>query len=187
MKKLLTAGVATIAMAGTAMAAAKMDSIKVGVVNPVIIYQQAPQGEASIQALQKKLQPKAKELQNEQNELVKKMQTLQTNAPTLTQTDLNAQKAKLEQAQKDFQQKANSFRQSEATQEQEIAKAFQSQFGDAVNQVAKKDGYQLILSSQAVAYAAPELKVDVTSDVVEIMKSATPTKKDDADKADTKK
>lgn len=53
MKKLLTAGVATIAMAGTAMAAAKMDSIKVGVVNPVIIYQQAPQGEASIQALQK--------------------------------------------------------------------------------------------------------------------------------------
>lgn len=115
------------------------------------------------------------------------MQTLQTNAPTLTQTDLNAQKAKLEQAQKDFQQKANSFRQSEATQEQEIAKAFQSQFGDAVNQVAKKDGYQLILSSQAVAYAAPELKVDVTSDVVEIMKSATPTKKDDADKADTKK
>ena len=149
---------------------AESNFLKIGLVNPVEIYQTVPQGEQSIQALQAKLKPKTNELQKQQQGLVEKMQALQTNAPTLTKLDLDKQQKALTDERGKFNQQAMALRQSEIQQEQKIAQDFQASFNTAVEAVAKEGKYSLILSSQAVAYAAPDLKVDVTDQVVFQMK-----------------
>ena len=169
MKKLAMIGLASMAVT-TAAFATDANSLKIGLVNPVEIYQAVPQGEKSIQALQTQLKPKADELQAQQQDLMTKMQTLQTNAPTLTKSDLDKQQKALTDEQGQFKQKAMAFKQSEMQQEQKIAQDFQVSFNTAVESVAKEGKYNLILSSQAVAYAAPDLKVDVTDQVVAQMK-----------------
>ncbi|WP_151192972.1 OmpH family outer membrane protein [Cysteiniphilum sp. JM-1] len=169
MKKLAMISLASMAVTSAAFAA-DASSLKIGLVNPVEIYQSVPQGEQSIQALQTKLQPKADELQKQQQGLLEKMQTLQTNAPTLTKSDLDKQQKALTDEQNSFKQQATAFKQSEMQQEQKIAQDFQASFNTAVESVAKEGKYSLILSSQAVAYAAPDLKVDVTDQVVAQMK-----------------
>ncbi len=173
MKKLAIAFLSSVTLCGMAQAT-KTDTneFKIGLVNPVEVYQSVPQGEESIKALQTKLQPKAGELQKQQEDLMQKMQTLQTNAPTLTKLDLDKQQKALTEDQDKFKQQALAFRQSQMQQEQQIAQAFQTGFNTAVETVAKSGKYSLILSSQAVAYASPDLKVDITDQVVVQMKRA---------------
>ena len=182
MKKALAASLIAITAVGAGFAAEKspvtQDNFKIGVVNPVEVYTSAPQGKASIEALQTKLKPKADELQSQQQGLMKQVQTLQTNAPTLTKSELEKQQIALNKDQESFKQKAVAFRQSEMAQEQEIAQAFQKSFNTAAERVAKAKGYSLILSSQAVAYAAPDLKVDVTNEVINKMSSGKKAKAD---------
>ncbi|WP_119328222.1 OmpH family outer membrane protein [Cysteiniphilum halobium] len=177
MKKLAMISLASMTVASAAFAT-DASSLKIGLVNPVEIYQTVPQGEESIHALQAKLKPKADELQKQQQGLMEKMQTLQTNAPTLTKSDLDKQQKALTDEQDKFKQQAVAFRQSEMQQEQKIAQDFQASFNTAVESVAKKGKYSLILSSQAVAYVAPDLKVDVTDQVVAQMKKQDTPKKD---------
>ena len=176
MKKIVMTSLAAMAITTTAFAT-DSSSLKIGLVNPVEIYQTVPQGEQSIQALQTKLKPKADELQKQQQGLVEKMQTLQTNAPTLTKSDLDKQQKALTDEQDKFKQQAMAFRQSEMQQEQKVAQDFQVSFNAAVEAVAKEGKYSLILSSQAVAYAAPDLTVDVTDQVVAQMKKQDTPKK----------
>lgn len=176
MKKLLLVGALTSAVFGSAMAGEQNAMLKIGVVNPLIIYQSVPQGEASIEALQQKLKPKTDVLQKQQADLMKQLQTLQTNAPTLTPSQLNAEKEKLAKAQQAFKAKADTFRQSEMLDEQGIAKQFQQSFSDAVTKVAHEGGYQMILSAQAVAYISPDLKADVTAKVTSLMQNQSDSK-----------
>jgi outer membrane protein len=161
-----------VIMVGTAIAHDKLNTLKIGIVNPISVYQDSPQGQSSIKALQNSLKPKANELQDEQNSLVKKIKLLQTNSPTMTQTDLNEQKDKLYQERETLQKKISNFKQSEMLQEQRIVRSFQDKFGDSIYEVAKKHGYQLILSSQGIAYASPsfKLKNDTTHDVLAKMR-----------------
>ncbi|WP_395946632.1 OmpH family outer membrane protein [Caedibacter taeniospiralis] len=177
MKKRMMIGLAAMAITTVAFAT-DTSSLKIGLVNPVEIYQTVPQGEESIHALQTKLQPKADELQKQQQDLVTKLQTLQTNAPTLTKIDLDKQQKALADEQEKFKQQALAFRQSQMQQEQQVAQAFQANFNTAVEAVAKDGKYSLILSSQAVAYVAPDLKVDVTDQVVAAMKKQGAPKED---------
>lgn len=172
MKKIITAATMTVVLISGAVAAERsIQALKIGIVNPVEVYQNVPQGERSLKDWQAKLQPKADELQNKQSELFSQMQTLQNNAPTLTQKDLDAQKEKLTESQIDFKTEAQAFRQSEMQQEQAIAQAFQTSFNRAVSKVAKADHYSLILSSQAVAYSTEDVNSDVTQQVVVEMKA----------------
>ena len=69
-------------------------------------------------------------------------------------------------------QKIAIFRQKEMQQEQMIAQDFQDKFNSAVSDVARNNSYTLILSSQAVAYAAPIVRDDITEQVILKMKSS---------------
>jgi outer membrane protein len=147
-----------------------LEEFKIGLVNPVEVYQTVPQGENTIKNLLSKLKPKADQLQEQQSLLVKKMQELQNNAPTLTDSELNKQKETLHKDQEKFKQKAVAFRQSEMTQEQQVTQSFQNSFNTAIKKIAISEKYSLILSLQAVAYTDPNIKIDITKNIINIMK-----------------
>ncbi|WP_119343374.1 OmpH family outer membrane protein [Facilibium subflavum] len=183
MKKVITAAALSAALISGAIAAeSKTTTLKIGIVNPIEVYQSVPQGEQSIKALQDKLQPKVTELQDKQQMLVKKMQKLQNDAPTLTQDDLNKQKEQLDNSQKSLQSQMQAFRQSEMQQEQAIAQTFQTSFNTAVKKVAKDGAYSLILSSQAVAYSDDKVNTDVTKPIIDAMSKDTQATDKKADK-----
>jgi len=156
----------------------RLEEFKIGLVNPVEVYQTVPQGENTIKNLLSKLKPKADQLQEQQSLLVKKMQELQNNAPTLTDSELNKQKETLHKDQEKFKQKAVAFRQSEMTQEQQVTQSFQNSFNKAIKKIAINENYNLILSLQAVAYADPDIKIDITKKIINIMKNSA---KNDSD------
>ena len=169
MKKIAMIGLVSFAVSAGAVAS-DSSNLKIGLVNPIAIYQVVPEGEEKIQALQTKLMPRADELQKQRQDLMTKIQTWQKNSPTLTKLDLDQQQNELIEEQDKFTQEVMAFRQSEVSQEQKISEEFQASFNKAVAVVAKEFKYSFILSSQAVAYAAPDLKVDVTDQVISQMK-----------------
>lgn len=154
---------------------------KIGIVNPVATYQSTPQGEDSLKALQNKLKPEAEKLQKQQNDLLQEKQKLHNDAPGMTAENLKQEEVKQMNKENQFQQAFTEFRQSGAEAEQKLAQNFQEAFNTAVSEVAKKQCYDLILSSQAIAYVVPNAGHDITTPVIEKMQALGKTSKD-ADK-----
>jgi len=175
MKKIISIIAITVLLAGNVFAEESKvvkdtnSTMKIGIVNPVSVYKESPQGESSIKALQVKLKPKADELEKQKLVIVKKLQTLQNNAPTLTKDDLKSQHDQLIKDQNDFKTKMAAFNQSVGKQEQVVSKNFQEKLSDAVKKVAQKNNYSMILMSQAVAYSSDTN--DVTKQVTTVMKN----------------
>lgn len=156
-------------------------AVKIGIVNPVVIYQSVPQGERNIQALHAKLKPQADKLQQQQNDLLKAKQKLQNDTPSMAAENIKKQQTAQVQKESQLQQEFTAFRQSAAQEEQTIAQLFQENFNTAVSEVAKTGDYTLIFSSQAIAYAAPGVEIDITQPVIKKMKGLDETSAD-ADK-----
>lgn len=160
---LLTAAVASVSFASSAVAAQK-----IGVVNFVQVFQQAPQGNAKVEVLKSNAKPQVTKLKSEQESLAGELKTLEKNAPTMSKADRKSKEQALGKKQQAFQQKVMSLRQAEMKKEQAAAKAFEADLKSAVNAVAKADGYDLVLNKQAAPYSASDL--DITSDVIAKMK-----------------
>ncbi|MFZ9034989.1 MAG: OmpH family outer membrane protein [Francisellaceae bacterium] len=192
MKKLLTVVALSSSLTGVAIAADHNgQALNVAIVNPVAVYQGAPQGEATIQKLQAELKPEMDSLQKQQQVLMSEAQQLQKDAPTMTKSDLESKQTALQQQQQQFQQKYNELRQQETSKEQAIAQVFQMNFNAAAAAVAKTGNYNLILSSQAVAYISPDLNADVTDKIIAEMKKdnsqSGDAKADNSKKVDSSK
>jgi len=182
-KTLLLSSIISIILCASAFAKENGNSAiqKIGIVNPVAIYQSVPQGEDSLKSLQNKLKPEAEKLQKEQNDLMQAKQKLHNDAPGMTPHDLKQKEAQQTDKESEFQKAFTAFRQSGAEAEQKLAQNFQENFNTAVSEVAKKEGYDLILSSQAIAYVGPNAEHDITMPVIEKMQAFGKTSKD-ADK-----
>lgn len=170
-KSLITIAFSTCLASIGCFAADNSHNINIGIINPIMVYQDTPQGEQNIQNLQTKIAPEANALQKEQNYLVAKTRELQKNSPIMTKNKFEVQRNQLKQEQELFKQKIVQFRKKELQQEQRINQEFQSDFNEAITAVAKSDGYQMIISTQALAYVSPELNTYVTKEVINKMKN----------------
>lgn len=141
---------------------------KFGTIDPIKVYQQVPQGEAMITAMQKDLQPKIDALQQQQQQIIGQIQQLNQQTAKLTPAELQKAQQAIIAKQDQFKREAVALRQQEAKQEQQVGESFQTLFNQTVEQVAQRDGYTMVFSSQAVAYG--QQSVDVTDAVIEIMK-----------------
>ena len=142
---------------------------KIGIVNPVEIYQSVPQGENSRNILQEKLKPQADKLKFQQNKLIQKKQKLDNDAVSMQSDDIKKKQSEYIAEENQFQKEVMKFRQHGSEQEQKLAENFQESFNEAVSEVAQSYNYDLILSSQAVAYIVTPEK-DITMEVIEKMK-----------------
>lgn len=169
MKRLLVTSVVAVALtAGVAMAASA-PAMNVGVVNYMTVFQQVPQGNATLNKMKADLAPKVAALKAEQSKLEQQVQTLDRNAPTMSQDARDAQEKQLMAQQDSFQQQVQQLQQAEAQKEQAAAAAFNTDMQNAITTVAKKNNLTLVFNSQAVPYTDPGF--DVTSQVVAVMQS----------------
>lgn len=158
---------AAVALMSSAVAFAA--GSKIGVVNYLTVFQQAPQGSAKLKTLKATLKPQVEKLKSQQQSLAADVKKLQRNAPTMSKADRKKQEGDLATKQQAFQKDVMALRDSEMKQEKAAAKVFENDLKSAVSSVAKKGDYDLVLSKQAVPYSVSSL--NLTDKVVAQMKT----------------
>ena len=149
---------------GNAMAAS---DLKIGFVGVEKLLTQAPQVEAVNTAMMERFGGKKQELQDLEAEIKTMQENYKRNELVMTEDKLNELKTKLIG-------KVQTFKQMEATLNQEVSvmrnhelSVLQKAIREIINDVAKKDSYDLILS-EGVVFAAD--KIDITDVVLDRMK-----------------
>jgi outer membrane protein len=162
--------------------------VKIGVVDYQRAVLEVDEGKAARARLEQMKNSKQKEFDKAQEALAKEGDTLQKQAPTMTDT-VRAQRGT------EYQKKVVELRQAVAKGEAELGQSQRDAFGPIeermqgiVNDVAQQEGFTIVLIKQAVASATPSL--DVTNQVIRLYNdkypgaktSPAPSKKSDAPK-----
>ncbi|MDH5611800.1 MAG: OmpH family outer membrane protein [Gammaproteobacteria bacterium] len=166
MKKIIIATLFLMATCSNAMAASEL---KIGYVSVEKLLTQAPQVEAVNTAMMERFGGKKDELQAMEKEIKTMQENYKRNELVMTEDKLNELKDKLIG-------KVQAFKQMEATLSQEVSTmrsqelaVLQKSVRDIINDIAKKDNYDLILS-EGVVFASE--KLDITETVLAEMKKS---------------
>ena len=165
MKKWLYAAGLGLVMASSASVQA---ADKIAIVNVASIFQQMPARDAVAKQLENEFKSRATDLQSQERSLQTKMQRLQRDGSTMKASD----RAKLEKdvmAQREaFSSKAQQFEQDNRRRQAEERNKILSRIQDAVKSVASKEGYDVVIDANAIAYANNDK--DITADVLKQVK-----------------
>ena len=148
--------------------------LKIGVVSVEKILSEAPQVEAVNKSMMEKFGDKRVELQ----ELGKQIKTMEENYKrnelVMTEDKLNELKNKIIGNMQAFKQKEAILGREVQTMRNQELTALQQSIRDIINDIAKKNGYDLVLS-EGVVFAKDEF--DISSQVLEQMKKNFKAKK----------
>ncbi|QZN95282.1 molecular chaperone Skp [Symbiopectobacterium purcellii] len=165
MKKWLCAAGLGLALAASASVQA---ADKIAVVNVASIFQQLPQREAVAKQLENEFKGRASELQKMEGDLQTKMQKLQRDGSTMKASDRSKSENDLMAQREQFSNKAQAFEQDNRRRQMEERNKILSRIQDAIKSVASKDGYDIVIDANAVAYVGNAK--DITADVLKQVK-----------------
>lgn len=165
MKKWLCAAGLSLALAASASVQA---ADKIAVVNVASIFQQFSQRETVAKQLENEFKGRASELQKMESDLQTKMQKLQRNGSTMKASDRSKSENDLMAQREQFSNKALAFEQDNRRRQMEERNKILSRIQDAIKSVASKDGYDIVIDANAVAYVGNAK--DITADVLKQVK-----------------
>lgn len=165
MKKwLYTAGLGLALATSTVAQAAD----KIAVVNVSSIFQQSPQRAVVAKQLENEFKGRATELQSMERDLQTKMQRLQRDGSTMKASERSSLEKSVMAQRETFSTKAQAFEQDNRRRQTEERNKILSRIQDAVKSVATKEGYDVVIDANAVAYASNAK--DITADVLKQVK-----------------
>ncbi|GKW16122.1 molecular chaperone [Pectobacterium actinidiae] len=165
MKKWLCAAGLGLALAASASVQA---ADKIAVVNVSSIFQQLPQRETVGKQLENEFKGRASELQTMESNLQSKMQKLQRDGSTMKASERSKMEKDVMAQREQFSTKAQAFEQDNRRRQTEERNKILSRIQDAVKAVATKEGYDVVIDANAVAYVANAK--DITADVLKQVK-----------------
>ncbi|MBG6244089.1 molecular chaperone Skp [Candidatus Symbiopectobacterium sp. 'North America'] len=165
MKKWLCAAGLGLALAASASVQA---ADKIAVVNVASIFQQLPQRETVAKQLENEFKGRASELQKMESDLQTKMQKLQRDGSTMKASDRSKSENDLMAQREQFSNNAQAFEQDNRRRQMEERNKILSRIQDAIKSVASKDGYDIVIDANAVAYVGNAK--DITADVLKQVK-----------------
>lgn len=161
-------GISLVVLTASLTAQAAEAAQKIGYVNTAKVFQTVPQVQAVEQKLEKSSKDKRAELDKLKKQIDTKVEKLKRDAQLMStndvdnlRIDIQSMQAKLEVKGKSFQADINKMKQEEM---QKINVKIQA----AIDKVAKKDGYDIVLNGQALVYATPS--ADITDSVIKELK-----------------
>jgi outer membrane protein len=152
-KKWLCAAGLGLVMASSASVQA---ADKIAIVNVASIFQQMPARDAVAKQLENEFKSRATDLQSQERSLQTKMQRLQRDGATMKASDRSSKLEKDVMAQREavLSAKAQQFEQDNRRRQMEERNKILSRIQDAVKSVASKEGYDVVIDANAVAYAS---------------------------------
>ena len=94
---------------------------------------------------------------------------MQRNASTMKASDRTKKEKQIASERAAFEQKAQAFDKDNQSRQMQERNKLLAKIQTAVQSVAKSEGYDLVLDSQAVLYSSADAK-DITADVVKQVK-----------------
>nr|WP_246538749.1 molecular chaperone Skp [Nissabacter archeti] len=164
-KKWLCAAGLGLAMAASAGVQA---ADKIAVVNVSSIFQQLPARDAVAKQLESEFKSRATELQGMERDLQTQMQKLQRDGSTMKASERSKLEKSVMAQRETFSSKAQAFEQDNRRRQMEERNKILSRIQDAVKSVASKEGYDVVIDANAVAYANADK--DITADVLKQVK-----------------
>lgn len=141
---------------------------KIAVVNISSIFQQSPQRAVVAKQLENEFKIRATELQSMESDLQTKMQRLQRDGSTMKTSERSSLENLVMAQRENFSNKAQAFEQDNNRRQTEERNKILSRIQDAVKSVAIKEGYDVVIDTNAVAYASNTK--DITADVLKWVK-----------------
>ncbi|OHT24405.1 molecular chaperone [Providencia stuartii] len=136
---------------------------KIAVVNVGEIFQNMPAREAVAKQLENEFKSRATELQNLEKDLQSRVEKLRRDGATMKQSDREKQEKELMTKRDQFAEKAQKFEEDNRRRQMEERNKILSRIQDSIKSVAAKEGYDVVIDANAVAYAKDS--IDITSQV----------------------
>lgn len=167
-KTIKAAGLGLVIMTSSLFAHAAEAAQKIGYINTAMVFQALPQREVALQKMQEDFKDKADELKAIEAKARTKVEKLKRDAELMSQEDVEKARIEIAQLENEFRIKGQSLEQASARREaQEKQKLFKV-IQDAVNKIAQKEGYDLVIDITALQYGKPEF--DISEDVIKALK-----------------
>ena len=153
------AGLGLVVLGSSFFATAAEAAQKVGYVNTAQVFQALPQREVVLQKMQEEFKDKAAELQSIQVEAKTKIEKLKRDGELLGPDEVEKLRIEIGQLDSKYKIKAQALEKASQRREaQEKQKLFEV-IQDAVQKVAEKEGYDLVVDIQAMQYGKPEYNI----------------------------
>lgn len=153
------ASVSLIILSSAFFANAAEAAQKVGFINTAQVFQALPQREVVLQKMQDEFKDKAAELQSLQAQAKTKIEKLRRDAELMSQDDVEKLRMEIGQLDNLYQMKDQALERASARREAEEKQKLFKIIQDAVQNVAEKEGYDLIVDVSAMQYGKPQYNI----------------------------
>lgn len=155
---------ATASLSSMAVEAAQ----KVGYVNTGKVFQALPQREVALQKIQAEFKDRAQELKKIETDIKAKAEKLKRDSSLMSRDEVDQLRIELSQLDSSYKIKGQAFKQATAKREAEENQKLLKIIGEAVNKVAEKEKYDLIIDSQALRFGKADF--DISDQVIKAIK-----------------
>ncbi|MGE3318850.1 MAG: OmpH family outer membrane protein [Candidatus Berkiella sp.] len=166
----LTHIVLALGLAAGFAPALQADEAKIGVIDMRAVVSNSPQAKAAMEKLKKEFKAREEKIMAQEKSLKEKTEKLQRNSAVMSE----AEKSKLEKevmaGQREMQRLQAEFREDAAMRQQEEMKKVIDKVTAAIDDIAKKEKYDLVFVREAAPYASKQM--DITDKVIKA--TATP-------------
>ncbi len=145
------------------------EEVKIAFVNVEKVLREAPQAEAVRKRLEREFAPRDKKLLAMQKELRKLEERLSRDGDVMSEAERRKLERKLLEKRREFLRAQEAFREDFALRRNEELSKLQRQIFDVIQELAREEGIDLLLSG-GVVYASR--RVDVTDQVIARLKAA---------------
>ncbi|WP_435532822.1 OmpH family outer membrane protein [Vibrio hippocampi] len=153
------AGLGLVILTSSLFANAAEAAQKIGYINTLQVFQALPQREAVAKKLQNEFKDKSAELKAIEASAGKKIEKLKRDGELLGADEVEKLRIEIGQLQSEFKIKAQAFEKEGQRREAEEHKKMLKTIQDAVDKVAKQQGYDIVLDAQAIGYAKDEFNI----------------------------
>ena len=164
MKTFLKAATLAVAMISIPVVNAA-DTQKIGVVFPSKIMKESPQRDRIIKKLEAEFKDRYLALQKLEKEITEVEKTLKRDAELMNKDEVTAMQRKAEVKLSEYKLNRKAFEEDNRRRQGEEQQKALVLVREVINEVAKKEGFDLILNGEQVVYANPGF--DVSDLVVE--------------------
>ncbi len=159
--------VAALASAWT-MSVAQAGDYKIGFINPIKVMEQAPQAKNAQNKLETEFDPRKKKLDALREKIQKSEEKFKRDAAIMSESERRRMERDLMSDKRDFESEGQAFREDVNIRQGELMREIQQTVLKTVAEIAKSEGYDLIVS-EGVVYASD--RIDITDLILGKLKS----------------
>lgn len=166
-QKLIRPAWAAVLVLLVCVGTAPAQELKIGFVNPAKVSNEAPQAEAARRQLEQEFAPRDQELVEMQQALQKMEERLNRDGAIMSESERRELERKIVERKREIRRAQEAFREDFNIRRNEELGKLQRRIVDTITQVAKEQGFDLVVSD-GVIFASE--RIDITDLIIERLK-----------------